>query len=146
MLHQPYEVVAKLLDGMIETNKETNKKQEWDALLTQLDFLSKRVLELETQALKRDKHFSLRECTKGKKKEGIQNDEVLSPIQQKIKEQDKMLNEIKENIKMLNHTTTTNSMTIQLQDAQIGHLISACYPPFAADSPSYTMGNSKNED
>uniref|UniRef100_M1DX50 Uncharacterized protein n=1 Tax=Solanum tuberosum TaxID=4113 RepID=M1DX50_SOLTU len=101
---------------MVEANKETKKKQG-DALLAQLDFLSKRVMELEAQALNKDKHFSLRECTKGKKKEGVQDDGFLSHIQQKIEEQEKMLNEMKENIDMLNQATTSNSMTIQLQDA-----------------------------
>uniref|UniRef100_M1DQX0 Uncharacterized protein n=1 Tax=Solanum tuberosum TaxID=4113 RepID=M1DQX0_SOLTU len=130
MLHQPYEVVAELLDGMVEANKESKKKQEWDALLAQLDFLSKRVMELEAQALKKDKHFSLRECTKGKKREGVQDDEFLSLIQQKIKEHNKMFNKMKESIDMLNEATTSNSMTIQLQDSQINYLISGHYPPF----------------
>uniref|UniRef100_M1DJQ4 Uncharacterized protein n=1 Tax=Solanum tuberosum TaxID=4113 RepID=M1DJQ4_SOLTU len=59
MLHQPYEVVANLFDGMVETNKEAQKKHEWDALVAQVDILSKRVMELEAQATEKDKHFSL---------------------------------------------------------------------------------------
>uniref|UniRef100_M1DXS2 Uncharacterized protein n=1 Tax=Solanum tuberosum TaxID=4113 RepID=M1DXS2_SOLTU len=34
ILQQPYEVVAKLLDSMVEANKEAKKKQEWDSLVT----------------------------------------------------------------------------------------------------------------
>uniref|UniRef100_M1E1B0 Integrase core domain containing protein n=1 Tax=Solanum tuberosum TaxID=4113 RepID=M1E1B0_SOLTU len=146
MLHQSYEVVAKRLDGMVDANKETKKRQEWDALLAQLDFLSKRVMELEAHAFKKDKHFSLLESTKGKKKKGVQDDKFLSLIQQKVEEQDKMLNEMKENIDMLNQATTSNSMTIQLQDAQINQLIFGRYPQFAEDSPSYTMADSEDED
>ncbi|WMV08398.1 hypothetical protein MTR67_001783 [Solanum verrucosum] len=67
MLHQPYEVVAKLLDGMVEANKEAKKKQEWDVLVTQLNALSTRVTELEVQAMGKEKHSSLQECKNGKK-------------------------------------------------------------------------------
>uniref|UniRef100_M1E126 Uncharacterized protein n=1 Tax=Solanum tuberosum TaxID=4113 RepID=M1E126_SOLTU len=146
MLHQPYEVVAKLLDGMVETNKEAKKKQEWDALATQLNALSTRVTELEVQAMGKEKHSSLRECRHGKKYRGIQDDEALSLIQQKIEAHEKMLNEMKENIEMLNEASTSHSMTIQLQEAQITHLMTGHYPPFAEDSPNYTMGDSEDEE
>uniref|UniRef100_M1DXH9 Uncharacterized protein n=1 Tax=Solanum tuberosum TaxID=4113 RepID=M1DXH9_SOLTU len=47
MLHQPCEFVAKLLDGMVEANKEAKEKHKLDALATQLNALSTRVIELE---------------------------------------------------------------------------------------------------
>uniref|UniRef100_M1DWM4 Uncharacterized protein n=1 Tax=Solanum tuberosum TaxID=4113 RepID=M1DWM4_SOLTU len=106
MLNQPYEVVTKLLDNMVEAGKETQKKYEWGKLVAQVDVLSKR---------------------------------------QKLEEQDKKLNDMKDNIIMLNETTTANSMTIQLQDTQINHLMTGQYPPFAEDSPNYTMGAKRNK-
>uniref|UniRef100_M1DTJ7 Uncharacterized protein n=1 Tax=Solanum tuberosum TaxID=4113 RepID=M1DTJ7_SOLTU len=130
MLHQPYEVVTTLFDGMVETNKEAQKKHEWDALVAQVDVLSKRVMGLEAQAMEKEKHFFLHECRNGKKHGGVQNDEALSVIQQKLEEQDKKLNEMKDNIEILNETSASNSMTIQLQDAQITHLMTSRYPPF----------------
>uniref|UniRef100_M1DR29 Uncharacterized protein n=1 Tax=Solanum tuberosum TaxID=4113 RepID=M1DR29_SOLTU len=146
MLNQPYEVVATLLDNMIKTSKETQKEYEWDKLVAQVDILSKRVVGLEEQAREREKDFSLRECKHGKKHGGVQKYDVLSIIQQKLEEQDKKLNDMKDNIEMLNELTTANSMTIQLQDAQISHLISGQYPPFAEDSPNYNMGDFENEE
>uniref|UniRef100_M1E0I7 Uncharacterized protein n=1 Tax=Solanum tuberosum TaxID=4113 RepID=M1E0I7_SOLTU len=138
MLNQPYEVVATLLDNMVEASKETQKKYKWDKLVAQVDVLSKWVIGLE-------EHFSLRECKHGKKHGGVQKDDVLSIIQQKLEEQDKKLNDMKDNIEMLNETTTANSMTIQLEDAQISHLMTVQYPPFVEDSPNYTMGDSEDE-
>uniref|UniRef100_M1DDY4 Uncharacterized protein n=1 Tax=Solanum tuberosum TaxID=4113 RepID=M1DDY4_SOLTU len=137
MLHHPYEFVATLLDGMVETNKEAQKKHKWDALVAQVDVLSKRVMGLEAQAKEKENHFFLHECRHRKNHGGVQNDEAFSLIQQKLEEQEKKLNEMKDNIKMLNETSATNSMTIQLQDAQITYLMTGRYPPFAEDSPNY---------
>jgi len=62
----------------------------------------------------KEKHSSLRECKYGKKERGVQDDESLSLIQQKYEVHEKMLNEIKENIKMLNEASASHSMTIQV--------------------------------
>uniref|UniRef100_M1DSK1 Uncharacterized protein n=1 Tax=Solanum tuberosum TaxID=4113 RepID=M1DSK1_SOLTU len=146
MLYQHYEVVEKLLDGMVATNKEVKKKQEREALITQLDYLSNRVTELEVQTMGQEKYHSLRECSHGKNQGGVQGDEALSLIQKKMKAQEKMLNEMKENIRILNEASASHSMTIQLQDAQIGHLIIGYYPPFAKDSPNYNMSESEDKE
>lgn len=55
MLNQPYKVVATLLDNMIETKKEAQKKYEWDKLVTEVDVLSKRLIGLEEQPMEREK-------------------------------------------------------------------------------------------
>lgn len=81
MLHYLYEVVAKLLDAMVETNKKVKRQKKWDALVAEHDVLSKGVME-------KDKNLSLRECKHGKKHGWVQHDEILSLIQQKIEEQD----------------------------------------------------------
>uniref|UniRef100_M1DRE3 Uncharacterized protein n=1 Tax=Solanum tuberosum TaxID=4113 RepID=M1DRE3_SOLTU len=131
---------------MVETNKEAEKKHEWDALVTQVDILSKRVMGLEARAMEKETNFFLRECRLGKRNEDVQMDDALSLIQQKLEEQDKKLNEMKENIEMLNETSASNSMTIQLQDAQITHLMTCRYPPFTEDSPNYTMDDFEDEE
>uniref|UniRef100_M1DPG0 Uncharacterized protein n=1 Tax=Solanum tuberosum TaxID=4113 RepID=M1DPG0_SOLTU len=146
MLNQPYVVIATLLDKMVETNKEAQKKYEWDKLVAEVNVLSKRVTGLEEKAREKEKNFSLQECKQGKRHEGVQSNDTSSFIQQKLDEHDKKLNDMKDNIDMLNEVTTLNSMTIQLQGDQLTHLIMDHYPLFAEDSPYYTMGDSEFED
>uniref|UniRef100_M1DGV2 Uncharacterized protein n=1 Tax=Solanum tuberosum TaxID=4113 RepID=M1DGV2_SOLTU len=115
-------------------------------MLTQMNFLTKKVTKLEEQSTKKDKHFPLHKYENGKKQESRQNEEVLSLIQHKIEEQDKVLKEIKENIEMLNQTTTSNSIINQLQDAQINQLIRRFFLQSNKESPNDTMADSEEED
>lgn len=52
---------------------------------------------------------------------------------------------MKENIDMLNETSTSNSITIWLQNAQITHLKTDLYQNFSKDSPNYTMSDSEDK-
>ena len=58
MLYQPYEVIATFFYGMVETNKKAQKTHEWDALVSQVDVLSKRVMGLEAQAMEKEKKWN----------------------------------------------------------------------------------------
>jgi len=62
--------------------------------------------------MEREKHVILQECQNGKNHGSARDDEVLALIQQKIAEQNKRLNEMKDNMEMLNEVSTSNSMTI----------------------------------
>lgn len=84
MLNHPYNVVATLLGKMVETNKEDQKKYEWDKLVAQVDALSKRVMVLEEQAGEKEINFSIRGCKWRKKHEIVKNDNAPSHIQQKL--------------------------------------------------------------
>ena len=75
-------------------------------MVTKLDALSNRVMALEAQAMEKEKNFFLRECRHGKKHEDVQMDDALSLIQHKLEEQHKKLKEMKDNIEMLNETST----------------------------------------
>uniref|UniRef100_M1DHJ9 Integrase core domain containing protein n=1 Tax=Solanum tuberosum TaxID=4113 RepID=M1DHJ9_SOLTU len=145
LIRQPYGLVAQLLDGKVKVNKEAEKHQERAALLIQLDDLSKKVMKLAARFKKKSKYLLPRKCKKMKQHEGGQNGEALSLILHKIEEQDIVLNEIKENVKMLNQMTTSHSMITHLQDAQIGQVLSCLYSQHKEGFPSDTLANPENE-
>lgn len=76
---------------------------------------------------------------------GSQTEGDFSPIQQKVEAQDKILNEMKENIVMLNEMITSIYVTILLMDALISHLILGRYP-FPKDSPNYIVDDFEDEE
>ena len=109
--------------------------------MKQVDLLSKQVEGLEEQAREKYQNFTIQEYTQGNGQgAGLSND-PLSVIQKKLEEQDKKWNEMKDNIKILDEKTIANSMTMQLQDTQINHLMIGQYPPLA----DYTMGDFEDE-
>lgn len=89
----------------------------------------------EEEPMEREKNFSFQEGKQGKRHEGVQSDDAVSPIRQNLKEHDNKLNNMNKNIEMLNKVTTLNSMTIQLHNAHITYLMTGHYPPFSEDSP-----------
>ncbi|KAG5576096.1 hypothetical protein H5410_056230, partial [Solanum commersonii] len=61
---------------------------------------------------------------KPKNYEGGQIEDILSLILHKVKEYDRVSKEIKENVSMLNQMTASHSISIQLLDTQMGHMLS----------------------
>ncbi|KAG5599263.1 hypothetical protein H5410_030633, partial [Solanum commersonii] len=59
--------------------------------------------------------------------EGGQIEEIISLILHKVKEHDRVLKEIKDNILMLNQMTASHSISIQLLETQMGHMLSSLY-------------------
>uniref|UniRef100_M1DT02 Putative plant transposon protein domain-containing protein n=1 Tax=Solanum tuberosum TaxID=4113 RepID=M1DT02_SOLTU len=115
----PYAIAAQLLDHLAKTNKETEKDQILATLLTQLDLVAKKILELEAPDNKNDRYIPLHKRINPKVYEGGQIEDILSLILHKVEEHDKLLNEIKENVSLLNEMTAYHSIYVQLLDAQI---------------------------
>uniref|UniRef100_M1DDZ5 Uncharacterized protein n=1 Tax=Solanum tuberosum TaxID=4113 RepID=M1DDZ5_SOLTU len=87
----PYAIATQLLDHMAKTNKETEKDQILATLLTQLDLVAKKIMELEAPVKKQDRYIPPHEGIKPKVYEGGQIEEILSIILHKVEEHDKVL-------------------------------------------------------
>lgn len=70
---------------------------------------------------------------------------ILSFIWQGIEAQDKILNEMKENVKMSYETTISNAIAIKHKDNKIGYLIPGHHPPFSMGFPNYTILETEDE-
>jgi len=81
-------------------------------LLTQLDLLAKKIMEFEALYKKKDRYIPPYVRKKSKDYKGGQIKEILSLILHKVKEHDRMLKEIKENVSMLNQMTSSHSISI----------------------------------
>uniref|UniRef100_M1DB38 Uncharacterized protein n=1 Tax=Solanum tuberosum TaxID=4113 RepID=M1DB38_SOLTU len=110
------------------TNKETLKGHLLATLLTQLELLTKRIMELEAPEKYKDRYIPPHEHIKSNVNEGGQIAEILCLILSKVKRHDIVLNEIKENVSMLNEITDSHFLPVQLLETRIGHVMSRLHP------------------
>uniref|UniRef100_M1DE48 Uncharacterized protein n=1 Tax=Solanum tuberosum TaxID=4113 RepID=M1DE48_SOLTU len=106
------------------TNKYTEKDRNLATLLTQLDLVTKKIMELEASNKNKDRYIPSQEHMKPNVNEGGQIAEMLSLILHKVESHNKVLNEIKENVSMMNEITASHFMAIQLLETQMGHVLS----------------------
>uniref|UniRef100_M1E074 Integrase core domain containing protein n=1 Tax=Solanum tuberosum TaxID=4113 RepID=M1E074_SOLTU len=78
--HQPYAIAAHMFDHMAEANQEVEKDFMLAALLTQMDELAKKIVEIEVQCKKKDMYVPPHERRKPKENEGKRVEGMLSII------------------------------------------------------------------
>uniref|UniRef100_M1DHA5 Polyprotein protein n=1 Tax=Solanum tuberosum TaxID=4113 RepID=M1DHA5_SOLTU len=82
--HQPYAIAAHLLNHMAEANQEIEKDFMLAALMTQMDELALKIVEIEVQCKRKDKYVPPHERRKPKDNEGKGVEGMLSIILDKI--------------------------------------------------------------
>uniref|UniRef100_M1DC34 Uncharacterized protein n=1 Tax=Solanum tuberosum TaxID=4113 RepID=M1DC34_SOLTU len=82
--HQPYAMAVHLLDHMAEANQEVEKDFILAALMTQMDELAKKIVEIEVQCKRKDKYIPPHERRKPKDNEGKCVEGMLLIILDKI--------------------------------------------------------------
>uniref|UniRef100_M1E0H8 Retrotransposon gag protein n=1 Tax=Solanum tuberosum TaxID=4113 RepID=M1E0H8_SOLTU len=147
LVRQLYVVITQLLDHMTEANQEVERDFHFANLLTQLDELTKKFMKFEVQGKKKDQYIPPLKRRKPKNNEDGQVEAVeamLTLLLNKVNEQDRVLEELRGNVAMINQMITSHSMIIPLQDSQIKQLLSCLYIQSKKDLPSDTKVNLKN--
>uniref|UniRef100_M1DV52 Uncharacterized protein n=1 Tax=Solanum tuberosum TaxID=4113 RepID=M1DV52_SOLTU len=122
LMRHSYETVAKLLDLIPNTNKETEKDRHSVILLGQMHTLSQKVKELEVLSKMKGRYMPPHERRKSTDNESRRIENTLLIILQNLKEQDRVLEEMRENVEVLNHRIGSHSRSIKLIENLIGHI------------------------
>uniref|UniRef100_M1DRY5 Retrotransposon gag protein n=1 Tax=Solanum tuberosum TaxID=4113 RepID=M1DRY5_SOLTU len=107
-----YETAAKFLDLLANTNKDTEKDLQLIALLGQMDNLTQKVEELEMMSKEKSKSILPIEQGRLMEIENRRIKDMLLTILQKLNEQDRVLEEIRENVALLNQISGSHSRSI----------------------------------
>lgn len=99
--------------------------------------MTQKVKDLEVLSKKKkDMYIPPHKHQRMKKQEGGQIEKVLFLILYKIKEHDRVLEEITENVLMLNQMTTSDAMFIKPLESQMNQLLSCLYLQHKEGLPS----------
>uniref|UniRef100_M1DBE8 Integrase core domain containing protein n=1 Tax=Solanum tuberosum TaxID=4113 RepID=M1DBE8_SOLTU len=113
---------------MAETNQEIETDFMLAALINQLDDLVKMMMEIEVQCKRKDRYISPHERRRPKDDEGKRVEGMLLIILQKVNDHDRLLEEMKENIKVLSQMIGSHSRSIQLIENLMGHVWPHLHP------------------
>uniref|UniRef100_M1DZ39 Retrotransposon gag protein n=1 Tax=Solanum tuberosum TaxID=4113 RepID=M1DZ39_SOLTU len=134
----PYETAVKFLDLVAKTNKDGEKDQQLTIWLGQMNSLTQKVEELEVMSKSKSKYLSSTEQGRCMDIENRRINDTLLTILQKLNKHDKVLEEIRENVEMLNQRSGSHFRSIQLIETLLNLALPQLHPYEQAGSPSYT--------
>uniref|UniRef100_M1DUY8 Retrotransposon gag protein n=1 Tax=Solanum tuberosum TaxID=4113 RepID=M1DUY8_SOLTU len=143
--HHLYAIAAHIFDHMAEANQELEKDFMLAALMTHMDELVKNIVEIEVQCKRKVIYVPPHERRKPKDNEGKRVEEMLSIILNKVSEHDRVLEKVKENIKLMKQMINSHSRSIQLLENLTGHVMPHLYPAKRRGLPYDVLANPKSE-
>uniref|UniRef100_M1DTE5 Uncharacterized protein n=1 Tax=Solanum tuberosum TaxID=4113 RepID=M1DTE5_SOLTU len=122
------ETATKLHDLVANTNKETKKDQHLVILLGQMDTLAQKIEELEVLSKKKGRYIPPHKRRKSTDNESRRIEDTILIILQKLNEQDRVLEEMRENVEVLNLMIACHSRSIKLIENLMGLVLPHLYP------------------
>uniref|UniRef100_M1DTX5 Integrase core domain containing protein n=1 Tax=Solanum tuberosum TaxID=4113 RepID=M1DTX5_SOLTU len=140
-----YETATKLLDLVAKTNKDTEKEQHLIILLGHMDNLTQKVKELEVMSKEKSKCMPPTEQGRSMDIEDKRIKDMLVTILQKLNAQDRVLEEIWENVEVLNQMSSSHSRSIELIGTRLGRVIPHLHQAQGKGLPNDVLANPKRE-
>uniref|UniRef100_M1DB86 Uncharacterized protein n=1 Tax=Solanum tuberosum TaxID=4113 RepID=M1DB86_SOLTU len=128
---------------MSEKNQEADKDFMLATLVTQIDELAKKIVEIEVLCKRKDKYIPHHERRRPKDNERKRVEGMLSIILHRVTEHDRVLDEMEENIEVMKQMIGSHSRSIQLLETLMGHALPHLYLQQNRGLPSDTMANPK---
>uniref|UniRef100_M1DSP8 Uncharacterized protein n=1 Tax=Solanum tuberosum TaxID=4113 RepID=M1DSP8_SOLTU len=129
---------------LAEANQEVVGDFKLAALVTQLNDLATKISKVENQCKSQMRHIPQYERERSRSNENKRIDDMLLIILQKIREQDRMLEVIRENVEVLNQMSGSHSRAIKLIEDLLDHTLPHLYPSSKGGLPSGIRFNPKD--